>query len=226
MYKKTILSVILILTSSVTFAQKVYEMGNPNDEANYGYLKAYAPLKDYVDHEKYPNFKLGIGTTVSSYLNNSTFKGMINDNFTETVAGNAMKMSSCVSSNGSMNFNQVKNYVNAATKAGLAVYGHTLAWHSQQPTAWLNSLIKDVPAKPFENPDTTVYVAMKSKDFRTEQSVGWTADKTQYGFSIDYSGYADPPLQSEDRGRSSSYLSYINKKNPERLSGFCASGWA
>lgn len=187
MYKKTILSVILILTSSVAFAQKVYEMGNPNDEANYGYLKEYAPLKDYVDHEKYPNFKLGIGTTVSSYLNNATFKGMINDNFTETVAGNAMKMSSCVSSNGSMNFNQVKNYVNAATKAGLAVYGHTLAWHSQQPTVWLNSLIKDIPAKPFENPDTTVYVAMKSKDFCTEQSVGWTADKTQYGFSIDYS---------------------------------------
>lgn len=187
MYKKTILSVILLMTGSVAFAQKTYEMGNPNDEANYGYLKAYAPLKDYVDHEKYPNFKLGIGTTVSSYLNNTTFKGMINDNFTETVAGNAMKMSSCVSSNGSMNFTQVKNYINAATKAGLAVYGHTLAWHSQQPTAWLNSLIKDIPAKPFENPDTIVYVAMKSKDFRTEQSVGWTADKTKYAFSIDYS---------------------------------------
>lgn len=187
MYKKTILSVILLMTGSVAFAQKTYEMGNPNDEANYGYLKAYAPLKDYVDHEKYPNFKLGIGTTVSSYLSNTTFKGMINDNFTETVAGNTMKMSSCVSSNGSMNFTQVKNYINAATKAGLAVYGHTLAWHSQQPTAWLNSLIKDIPAKPFENPDTIVYVAMKSKDFRTEQSVGWTADKTKYAFSIDYS---------------------------------------
>ena len=187
MYKKTILSAILLMTGSVAFAQKTYEMGNPNDEANYGYLKAYAPLKDYVNHEKYPNFKLGIGTTVSSYLSNTTFKGMINDNFTETVAGNAMKMSSCVSSNGSMNFTQVKNYINAATKAGLAVYGHTLAWHSQQPTAWLNSLIKDIPAKPFENPDTTVYVAMKSKDFRTEQSVGWTADKTKYAFSIDYS---------------------------------------
>ncbi|MBR5803481.1 MAG: endo-1,4-beta-xylanase [Bacteroidaceae bacterium] len=86
-----------------------------------------------------------------------------------------------------MNFTQVKNYVNAATKAGLAVYGHTLAWHSQQPTTWLNSLIKDIPAEPFENPDTLVYVELKSKDFRTQQSVGWTADKAQYGFSIDYS---------------------------------------
>jgi GH35 family endo-1,4-beta-xylanase len=178
---------MLLLASSTAFAQKIYEMGNPNDEANYGYLKDYAPLKNYIDHEKYPNFKLGIGTTVSNYLNNATVKGFTNDNFTETVAGNAMKMASCVGSDGNMNFTQVKNYVNAATKAGLAVYGHTLAWHAQQPNAWLNSLIKDIPAKPFENPDTLVYVEVKSKDFRTQQSVGWTADKAQYGFSIDFS---------------------------------------
>ncbi|MBR2359637.1 MAG: endo-1,4-beta-xylanase [Bacteroidaceae bacterium] len=187
MYKKSILPVMLLLMSSTAFTQKKYEMGNPNDEANYGYLKDYAPLKNYIDTEKYPNFKLGIGTTVNDYLNNSNVKGFTNDNFTETVAGNAMKMASCVGSDGSMNFTQVKNYVNAATKAGLAVYGHTLAWHAQQPNAWLNSLIKDIPAEPFENPDTMVYVTVKSKDFRTEQSVGWTADKTQYGFSINYS---------------------------------------
>ena len=187
MHKRSILSAMILLVAITTFAQNKYEMGNPNDEANYGYLKDYAPLKDYIDHEKYPNFKLGIGTTVNDYLNNSTVKGFTNDNFTETVAGNAMKMSSCVGNDGSMNFTQVKNYVNAATKAGLAVYGHTLAWHSQQPTTWLNSLIKDIPAEPFENPDTLVYVELKSKDFRTQQSVGWTADKAQYGFSIDYS---------------------------------------
>lgn len=187
MNKKVLLAAMIVLAPSTAQAQKKYEMGNPNDEANYGYLKDYAPLKEYIDTEKYPNFKLGIGTTVNDYLNNSTVKGLTNDNFTETVAGNAMKMSSCVSSNGSMNFTQVKNYVNAATKAGLNVYGHTLAWHAQQPTGWLNSLIKDIPAEPFENPDTMVYVVVKEKDFRTEQNVGWTADKTQYGFSIDFS---------------------------------------
>lgn len=187
MYKKLFISTIILLATSSIYAQQNYEIGDPDDETNYGYLKDYAPLKDYVNYDKYPNFKLGIGTTVSNYLNNSTVKGLTNDNFTETVAGNAMKMSSCVSSNGTMNFTQVKNYVNAATQAGLDVYGHTLAWHSQQPVAWLNSLIKDIPAEPFENPDTTVYVEVKSKDFRTDQSVGWTADKTQYGFSIDYS---------------------------------------
>lgn len=187
MYKRKLLPVMILLAASTSLAQQKYEIGNPNDETNYGYLRDYAPLKDYIDHEKYPNFKLGIGTTVSNYLNNATVKGLTNDNFTETVAGNAMKMSSCVGSDGSMNFTQVKNYVNAATKAGLAVYGHTLAWHSQQATAWLNSLIKDVPAEPFENPDTLVYVEVKSKDFCSQQNVGWTADKSKYGFSIDFS---------------------------------------
>ena len=187
MYKKQFFSAAILFVTFTAFAQQKYEIGNPNDKANYGYLNEYAPLKEYIDYEKYPNFKLGIGTTVSNYLNNATVRGLTNDNFTETVAGNAMKMSSCVNSNGSMNFTQVKNYVNAATQAGLAVYGHTLAWHSQQPVAWLNSLIKDVPAEPFENPDTLVYVEVKSKDFCTQQSVGWTADKTAYGFTIDFS---------------------------------------
>ncbi len=37
-----------------------------------------------------------------------TFKNLINKNFTETVAGNAMKMASCVDAKGNMNFSTVK----------------------------------------------------------------------------------------------------------------------
>lgn len=165
---------------------KNYEQGNPKDP-NYDYLKEYAPLKNYIDYDKYPNFKLGIGTTVDDYLNNSTVAGMTNDNFTETVAGNAMKMASCVNGNGGMDFSRVKRYVNAAEKAGINVYGHTLAWHSQQPNSWLRGLIKDKPAVPFENPDTMVFSVIGGKDFRSQQNVGWTADKNQYGFSLNFS---------------------------------------
>ncbi len=69
---------------------------------------------------------------------------LVNSNFDETEPGNAMKMASCVNSeNGEMNFGTVTEYVNAATDAGLSVYGHTLAWHAQQPVKWLNSLLKD-----------------------------------------------------------------------------------
>lgn len=171
-----------------TSAQEIqnYEMGDPT-KAEHAYLNELQPLKNYINHEKFPNFRLGIGTTVDDYLNNSTIAGLTNDNFTETVAGNAMKMSSCVSNDGSMDFSKVKSYVEAADRAGLNIYGHTLAWHSQQPNGWLRSLIKDRPAEPFENPDTTVLVTLGSKDFRTQQSVGWTSDKDKYGFSLSYS---------------------------------------
>ena len=166
--------------STTALAQEKFELGKPNDD-NYRYLDEYKALKDYIDYSKYPNFKLGAGTTVPEYLQKSTVYNMTNKNFTETVAGNAMKMASCVDGNGNMNFETVKNYVKAATEAGLSVYGHTLAWHSQQPIGWLTKLVGDKPDPSSEQ----VYTEIASKDFTKVQSFAdWTSDQTQFGFSI------------------------------------------
>lgn len=175
-------SVMLLLPA---VAQERYEMGNPNDEEHYGYLKELGALKEYIDHEKYPNFKLGIGTTVPDYLSKGTVYRMTNANFTETVAGNAMKYASCVRNDGSMDFTNVKNYVTTATAAGLHIYGHTLAWHSQQNTTFLNGLIKDQPAPEIDG-DVTVYSEMAQKDFRVQQNVGWHSSESDYGYSFSY----------------------------------------
>ena len=179
--KKVLLCLLTAGLFSPAVAQEKFELGKPND-ANYRYLDEYKALKEYIDKTKYPNFKLGSGTTVSDYLSNSTFKSMIDKNFSETVAGNAMKMSSCVDGNGNMNFETVKKYVKSATEAGLSVYGHTLAWHSQQPKAWLLKLIADKPDPSSE----ATYQVVASKDFTKEQSVGWTSDKTQFGYTITF----------------------------------------
>ncbi len=186
--KKAVLLAIATFPPLIASSQAIknYEQGNPKDP-NYDYLKEYAPLKNYIDYDKYPNFRLGGAIIVDDYLNNSSVAGMINDNFTETVAGNAMKMSSCVNNSGNMDFSKVKRFVQATEKAGINLYGHTLAWHSQQPNGWLRGLIKDKPAEAFENPDTMVNMAIGSKDFRSQQNVGWTADKNQFGFSLDFS---------------------------------------
>ena len=165
-----------------TMAQEKFETGKPNDD-NYRYLDEYRALKSYIDYSKYPNFKLGIGTTVNDYLNNPLVKNLTNENFTETVAGNAMKMASCVDGNGNMNFTTVKQYVEAATEAGLSIYGHTLAWHSQQPNAWLRKLIAD---KPDPNGGEEQYTAVASKNFLTNKTVGWKSDEATYGYSIKF----------------------------------------
>ena len=142
--KQLLMCVLAASLTTAAAAQEKFEQGKPNN-SNYRYLDEYQALKDYIDYTKYPNFKLGAGTTVNDYLNQTLVKDMINKNFTETVAGNAMKMASCVDGNGNMNFETVKRYVNAATQAGLNVYGHTLAWHSQQPKGWLLRLLADKP---------------------------------------------------------------------------------
>ena len=168
--------------TTATAAQEKFEQGKPNN-SNYRYLDEYQALKDYIDYTKYPNFKLGAGTTVNDYLNQTLVKDMINKNFTETVAGNAMKMASCVDGNGNMNFETVKRYVNAATQAGLNVYGHTLAWHSQQPKGWLLRLLAD---KPDTSSSKEVLTVIASKDFTSNQSVGWTSDKDKYGYTLTF----------------------------------------
>lgn len=168
-------------------AQQNYEIGNPKDP-NYSYLKDYHALKDYVNTTKYPNFKLGIGTTVPEYLQKGIVYNLTNDNFTETVAGNAMKQASCVSNDGSMNFTNVRNYVNTATAAGLNIYGHTLAWHSQQATGWLNGLIKDRPADELKDGDVTVYTSIATKDLRSAQNVGWHSSETEFGYTLTFDG--------------------------------------
>ena len=180
--KKLYFLFIIASVSTLAMAQEKFELGKPNDD-NYRYLDEYKALKEYIDYSKYPNFKLGAGTTVNDYLNNSLVKNMINKNFTETVAGNALKMASCVDGNGNMNFTTVKNYVNAATKAGLNIYGHTLAWHSQQANGWLRKLIADKPAPADDGEEWT---EIASKDFRTTQNVGWYSDESTYGYSLSF----------------------------------------
>ena len=176
-------------------AQQKFELGKPNDD-NYRYLDKYQALKEYIDRSKYPNFKLGVGTTVSDYLNNSLVRNLTNNNFDETVAGNAMKMGSCVDGNGNMNFTTVKNYVKKATEAGLNVYGHTLAWHSQQPKGWLLRLLADKPAPELTDGDVEIKTVAASKDFRTSKNVGWKATESEYGYKITFDATNGLKLES------------------------------
>ena len=122
---------------------QTYQVGRPDMTAEYAYLEAYEPLKEYVDNS---DFHLGLAVAAPDYNKQELVYSLANSNFTEIVAGNAMKMASVVNDKGEMNFATVSEFVNNATDAGMSVYGHTLAWHSQQPVKWLNSLLADKPA--------------------------------------------------------------------------------
>ncbi len=74
---KTIMKLRFILLALATYGTLTvgaqnYTTGIPTNPTNYGYLKDYLPLKEYIDYEKYPNFKLGLAIGGNDYLNNST----------------------------------------------------------------------------------------------------------------------------------------------------------
>ena len=120
-----------------------YDVEKPQTIAQYEYLNDYAPLKEYLDRGAHPGFKVSAALGADEFNQQGPLFRLAAHNFDEIVAGNAMKMASCVNDLGVMDFSKVSSFVSAAEDAGLTVYGHTLAWHAQQPRKWLEKLIAD-----------------------------------------------------------------------------------
>lgn len=150
------LMALLALSSCADDKFSEYRTDMTKNLKEYQYLNNYEPLKKYVEDMKAagkcnPDFKLGIALEAAEFNKQGLVYCLAGSNFNETVAGNAMKMASCVADDGRMNFDNVSEYVKNATDAGLSVYGHTLAWHEQQPNKYLKRLIADKELPPAEN---------------------------------------------------------------------------
>lgn len=137
------LALLLVSVSCADDKFAEFKTEKPESLIQYEYLNVYDALKSYVDRSANPNFKLGAGVGVNDFLQGEMVRSVAVANFDELTAGNAMKYSSCVSDKGVMDFSTVTKFVDAAKAAGLTIYGHTLAWHSQQNNKYLNSLIAD-----------------------------------------------------------------------------------
>lgn len=180
------LMALLALSSCADDKFSEYRTDMTKNLKDYQYLNNYEPLKKYVEDMKAagkcnPNFKLGIALEAAEFNKQGLVYCLAGSNFNETVAGNAMKMASCVADDGRMNFDNVSEYVKNATDAGLSVYGHTLAWHEQQPNKYLKRLIADKELPPAENNPGLI---ITSGDPKAET----------YDYEIDYD--LDEPLKA------------------------------
>ena len=154
-----------ILGSCADWDDWKYDVEKPQTIAQYEYLNDYAPLKEYLDRGAHPGFKVSAALGVDEFNQQGPLFRLAAHNFDEIVAGNAMKMASCVNDEGVMDFSKVSSFVSAAEDAGLTVYGHTLAWHAQQPSKYLNGLIKDKELPPAEeNPGLIITAGAPKKD--------------------------------------------------------------
>ncbi len=154
-----------VLGSCADWDDWKYDVEKPQTIAQYEYLNDYAPLKEYLDRNAHPGFKVSAALGVDEFNQQGPLFRLAAHNFDEIVAGNAMKMASCVNDEGVMDFSKVSSFVSAAEDAGLTVYGHTLAWHAQQPSKYLNGLIKDKELPPAEeNPGLIITAGAPKKD--------------------------------------------------------------
>lgn len=98
-------------------------------------ISRYEPLKTYTD------FTLGVGVGMDLYMNDETYRNIVNENFDEVTVGYAMKHAAMVNAQGELNFGPVDAFIAKTKEAGLSVFGHTLVWHKNQNASYLNGLI-------------------------------------------------------------------------------------
>ena len=168
---------LLALSSCADDKFSEFRTDMTQNKKDYLYLNNYEPLKKYVQDLKdagkcNPDFKLGIALAAADFNEQGIVYCLAGSNFDEMTAGNAMKYASCVDNKGVMNFDNVSSFVANAKDAGLTIYGHTLAWHSQQNNKYLNSLIadKEIKVDPSQKVDKVDY----ELDCSTLSRYSWT----------------------------------------------------
>lgn len=174
---------LAMLTSCADNDMPFFAVTDPGTNAEYAYLNEYDVLKNYINPNANPNFKLGLGVDAGSFDAGNAQYQIAATNFNEVTPGNEMKYASIVGDDGSMNFSTVANMIEDAKAANLTIYGHTLAWHSQQNVKYLNSLIADKvvdsgPAESAEIEDAMI-------DYGTLGSYNWWNGGADYGVEIE-----------------------------------------
>lgn len=176
------LMALLALSSCADDKFSEYRTDMTKNLKEYQYLNNYEPLKKYVEDMKAagkcnPDFKLGIALEAAEFNKQALVYCLAGSNFNEMTAGNAMKMASCVKDDGSTDFSLVKEFVKNAKDAGLTIYGHTLAWHSQQPNKYLNGLIKGKELPPAEKNPGLIITAGEPKADTWEYEIYYDLDE-------------------------------------------------
>ncbi|MBO9673884.1 MAG: endo-1,4-beta-xylanase [Sphingobacteriaceae bacterium] len=135
---------VILLASCHKYEPLDFEVAKPSSFAAQEQIDAYQPLKTYIDRTANPKFKFGAGASLQSYLSKGVAYRLLNSNFDEITLGYEMKHGAVVQADGSLALTNVKNLLETASKAGITVFGHTLAWHANQNATYLKGLIAPV----------------------------------------------------------------------------------
>lgn len=134
--------------------------------ANYDYIKAYA--KQYA-----PHMTIGLGLGADQYISDPQYKQVADENFQLFTTGNAMKHSSVVKNDGTLDFTTIDAFLNLVP-SDIQIYGHNFLWHTQQKQTYLKSLIAPEVIIDVDDDDVCENIIPNS-DFENGTIAGWGA---------------------------------------------------
>ncbi|MDT0690378.1 endo-1,4-beta-xylanase [Salegentibacter sp. F188] len=136
-------------------------------------ISRYEPLKTYSD------YVLGAGIILDLYMNNETYRSIVDENFDEVTVGYAMKHGAMVNSEGEINFGPIDDFIALTNQAEVDVYGHTLVWHANQNASYLNGLIA-----PTVIPGSSGASALDISGLQDGSFDGWARNNPGAGITI------------------------------------------
>lgn len=148
--------------------------------ANYKMIKEYA--REYT-----PGMTIGLGLGADLYISDEQYRQVADENFQLFTCGNAMKHSSVVQNNGSLNFTTIDNFLNAVP-ADIEVYGHNFIWHTQQKQVYLKSLIAPEVKIETSSDDVCENIVTNS-GFEDGNLNGWQGFWCDYTYAIESPGH-------------------------------------
>ena len=88
---------------------------------------------------------IGAEYTYSEYAMDDSLRVVLKRDFETVTFGNEMKQDQIMGPGGELTFYRADEMAGWADDCGLKLFGHTLAWHNQQQSDYMNSLVASAP---------------------------------------------------------------------------------
>ncbi|HYH14826.1 MAG TPA: endo-1,4-beta-xylanase, partial [Flavisolibacter sp.] len=85
-------------------------------------------------------FPIGVAISYTPMLNDTRYAATVKRDFNSVTFDYHMKHGAIVKNDGTLDFTQADQLVNAASAGGLEVFGHTLGWHQNQNATYLKAV--------------------------------------------------------------------------------------
>ena len=102
--------------------------------------KDYAPVKTYIDKNKYTNMSLGTTLGAAEFNKQELAHAAAVTNFDNLAFGTSLMSGTIISDKGVMNFLDMKDLLDHVEEIGGNVFGSPIAANANQADGWLNTL--------------------------------------------------------------------------------------